>query len=99
VVLDESTGIYRIDEGFNAATYREAIGADGELKKQGLGRQYSADDIEGCLTDDWIRVGSLQRRVYEETGMSTARFLVIWPELKETRRVDRNERGEFRRAI
>jgi len=98
VVLDEHTGIYRIDEGFDAETYREAIGADGKRKKA-ASRNYSADDIVGCLTDDWIRVSSLQRRVCEETGMSKARFYVIWPEIKETLRVDRNERGEYRRGV
>lgn len=71
----------------------------GKRKKAGIGRQYSADDIVEFLSYDWIRVSALQRRVYEETGMSKARFYVIWPEIKETLRVDRNERGEYRRGV
>ncbi len=71
---------------------------DGKRKKAGLGRNYSAEDIVECLGAEWIRVSALQRRVYEETGMSMARFYVIWPEIKETLRVDRNERGEYRRG-
>jgi len=46
-----------------------------------------------------MRVSALQRRVYEETGMSKARFYVIWPEIKDGLRVDRNERGEYRRGV
>lgn len=99
VVYDEGFGIYRVDSQFDAETYREAIGADGKRKKAGLGRQYSADDILECLGSDWMRVSALQRRVYEETGMSKARFYVIWPEIKDTLRVDRNERGEYRRGV
>jgi hypothetical protein len=99
VVYDEGAGIYRVDGEFDAETYREAIGADGKRKKAGLGRQYSVDDILECLDRDWMRVSALQRRVYEETGMSKARFYVIWPEIKDTLRVDRNERGEYRRGV
>jgi len=99
IVLDEKTGIYRVDEDFDAATYREAIGAEGKRKKAGLGRHYSADDIVENLDSNWIRVAALQRRVYDETGMSKTRFYVIWPEIKETLRVDRNERGEYRRGV
>jgi hypothetical protein len=99
VVYDEVAGIYRVDGEFDAETYREAIGADGKRKKAGLGRQYSVEDILECLDRDWMRVSALQRRVYEETGMSKARFYVIWPEIKDTLRVDRNERGEYRRGV
>ncbi len=98
VVYDEEVGVYRIDGDFDAERYREAIGADGKRRKPGLGRQYSADDILECLGTEWMRVSALQRRVYEETGMSKARFYVIWPEIKETLRVDRNERGKYRRG-
>lgn len=99
VVYDEGEGIYRVDSEFDAESYREAIGADGKRKKGGLGRQYSAEDILGCLGSEWTRVSTLQRRVCEDTGMSRARFYVIWPEIKETLRVDRNERGEYRRGV
>ena len=91
--------VYRIDGDFDAERYREAIGADGKRRKPGLGRQYSADDILECLGTGWLRVSALQRRVYEETGMSKARFYVIWPEIKDGLRVDRNERGEYRRGV
>lgn len=98
-IYDEGTGIYRVDGDFDADTYREAIGADGKRKKAGLGRQYSAEDILESLGNEWVRVSALQRRVYEETGMSKTRFYVIWPEIKDTIRVDRNERGEYRRGV
>jgi hypothetical protein len=93
VVYDEEVGVYRIDGDFDAERYREAIGADGKRRKPGLGRQYSADDILECLGTEWLRVSALQRRVYEDTGMSKARFYVIWPEIKDGIRVDRNGRG------
>ena len=99
VVYDEEVGVYRIDGDFDAERYREAIGADGKRRKPGLGRQYAADDILECLGTEWLRVSALQRRVYEETGMSKARFYVIWPEIKNGIRVDRNERGEYRRGV
>ncbi len=99
VVYDEGLGIYRVDGDFDPATYREAIGADGKRNKAGLGRRYSADDIVENLTEEWTRVSALQRRVCEETGMSKTRFYVIWPEIKDTLRVDRNERGEYRRGV
>jgi hypothetical protein len=99
VVYDEEVGVYRIDGDFDAERYREAIGADGKRRKPGLGRQYSADDILECLGTEWLRVSALQRRVYEETGMSKARFYVIWPEIKDGIRVDRNGRGEYRRGV
>jgi hypothetical protein len=99
VVYDEGAGIYRVDGDFDAETYREAIGADGKRKKAGLGRHYSVEDILECLDREWMRVSALQRRVYEETGMSKARFYVIWPEIKDSLRVDRNERGEYRRGV
>ena len=99
ILYDEEAGVYRIDGDFDAERYREAIGADGKRRKPGLGRQYSADDILECLGTEWLRVSALQRRVYEETGMSKARFYVIWPEIKDGIRVDRNERGEYRRGV
>jgi hypothetical protein len=83
VVYDEEVGVYRIDGDFDAERYREAIGADGKRRKPGLGRQYSEDDILECLGTEWLRVSALQRRVYEETGMSKTRFYVIWPEIKD----------------
>jgi hypothetical protein len=99
VVYDEGFGIYWVDGEFDAETYREAIGAGGKRKKSGLGRQYSVEDILESLGSGWMRVSALQRRVYEETGMSKARFYVIWPEIKDTLRVDRNDRGEYRRGV
>ncbi len=44
-----------------------------------------------------MQVSALQRRVYEETGMSRTRFYVTWPEIKGSIRVDQNKRGEYRR--
>lgn len=97
VVLDESTGIYRIDEGFDAATYREAIGAESTKKKIG-GVRYSIDDILGDMGDTFEKVGFIQRRFCEQTGASRRQFYNLWGAIKDTSRVEKSEDGLYRKA-
>lgn len=67
VRFEESPGIYRKDEEFDAETYRGALGVDNP-KKGNLGRQYSAEDIVECLSSDWVRVSVLERQSTRSPG-------------------------------
>lgn len=96
VVYDEESGIYRVDEDFDGATYRASLGAEGGMRKKGAA--WTIEDVATHLGGEWTRTGPLQRRVCEESGMSRAQFYRLWQALKETSRVTENERGEWRRA-
>ena len=97
VVYEEGSGIYRVDGEFDAETYREAVGAENTKKKIG-GVRYSIDDILGDMSDQFEKVGFIQRRFCEQTGASRRQFYNIWGAIKETSRVEKSEDGTYRKA-
>lgn len=96
IMLDDDRGIYLLDPEWNAEEFRDRIGAARGGARASARPQLTIDDVMAYVTDEWTRVGAIQRRACEETGMSRSQFYRVWSEISQTSRIVRNEAGLVR---